>query len=62
MSEQVINIPFAAFRFNGEVIQMTRAQFDQAVRDSRHCSCKSCLVCRAAEYARSANYNVPLKG
>lgn len=56
MAERIINVPFAMFRFDGEVVEMTKAQFDQALRDSRHCSCKACLVCRVAEYARSADY------
>ncbi len=46
--------PFAMFRYRGEVIEMTREQFEQALRDARLCRCGDCLVCRAAGYDREA--------
>lgn len=44
--------PYAQFRFNGEVMSLTEAQFKQAVADGRLCRCNTCLACRAAEYAK----------
>ena len=44
------NIPYVMFRFNGEVITLTKNQFENAVRDSIHCNCKDCLVCTALDY------------
>ena len=43
-------IPFAMFRYNGEVITLNERQFKQAVADGRICRCKDCLACRALEY------------
>ena len=45
-------IPYAVFRFGGEVIQMNKPQFEQAVADGRICKCNKCLCCRALEYKR----------
>lgn len=45
-------IPHAQFRFNGEVISMTEAQFGLAIRDARICGCGQCLACRALEYGQ----------
>ncbi len=56
MYERNEAIPFAQFRFHGEVVSMTRAQFEQALRDGKLCYCENCLACRAVEYAREARY------
>lgn len=50
--------PYALFRFNGEEVRMTQAQFEQAVRDARLCKCGRCLCCRAAEYLRESRANL----
>jgi hypothetical protein len=49
-----MNIPYAQFRFDGEVVTMNKAQFDQAVRDGRLCKCGQCLACRAWEYLKDS--------
>lgn len=50
--ERKQNVPYAMFRFNGQVVELTEAQTEQALRDSRHCNCKECLVCRVKEYMK----------
>ena len=47
-------IPYAQFRFDGQVMNLTRHQFEQAVRDAKHCRCGTCLCCRALEYQQEA--------
>ena len=53
------SFPYAQFRFNGQIVKMTKAMFEQALRDSRHCKCNSCLICRVREYyeeTKGVNY------
>lgn len=49
--------PYAMFRFQGAVIEMSEYQFKQALADSRLCHCGDCLCCRVAEYRRDAEQN-----
>lgn len=42
--------PFVMFRYRGEVIEMTREQYLQALRDALLCRCGNCLACRAAGF------------
>ena len=42
--------PYAMFRFNGEVVILTRRQFVEAT--GTPCKCGSCLCCRAKEYEK----------
>ena len=51
--------PFASFRFHGEVVSLTPAQFEQALRDAVKCRCGDCLCCRAREYANETRYGRP---
>ena len=44
------DIPYAMFWFNERVVKMTKQQYEQALRDSKHCKCGRCLVCRTREY------------
>lgn len=52
-------VPYASFRFNGKLVQLTQPQFDQALRDSTWCACNACLTCRTREYARENGVPVP---
>jgi len=45
-------VPYASFYFNGEIIRLSKQQYEQRLADSKKCSCGSCLVCRCAEYER----------
>ncbi|MGW8177812.1 MAG: hypothetical protein ACWGQW_03345 [bacterium] len=45
-----MSIPYASFRFQGEVIDMDRYAFLKAVQRGRQCRCGECLNCRAREY------------
>lgn len=44
-------LPYALFRVHGKIESLTRAQFEQALRDARLCRCGECLCCRAKQYA-----------
>ena len=48
------SIPYAQFRYNGEVVCLNRDQYKQALSDAKICRCHKCLACRAAEYDREA--------
>lgn len=54
--------PWAQFRFNGTVVNMARAQFEQACRDGKICGCNACLACRALEYKREAYAKLKQEG
>lgn len=47
-----MSTPFALFRFNNELIQLTERQFNQAINDGILCKCNKCLACRAVVYHR----------
>lgn len=42
--------PFAQFRYEGEIVNLTEWEFTQAI--SGDCDCGKCLACRAKEYAK----------
>lgn len=45
--------PYALFRFDGKPHAIwQKDDFDHMVRVGRMCDCKSCLCCRALEYAK----------
>jgi hypothetical protein len=44
------DVPYVQFRFNGEVVKLSKEQFEQCLRDARLCRCGACLCCRAEEY------------
>ena len=45
-----VEIPYASFMYDGQVIKMDARQFQQALRDARLCRCHACLCCRARAY------------
>ncbi len=46
----VKGVPYAEFRYQDEVYQLTEFQFTEAVKVGRQCRCNTCLCCRAVEY------------
>lgn len=48
--------PYAEFRFEGEVVQMTEPEFFISVRNGVLCQCGGCLNCRATQYAKDNNH------
>jgi len=55
LQEAVAPVPYAQFRFHGEVVSMNQNQFEEATRTGIKCKCNSCLCCRAYEYQREVN-------
>jgi len=53
-------IPFAQFRFQGEIVNLTQEQFEQCLRDAKVCRCgdeETCLCCRVKAYFDKISYN-----
>jgi threonine dehydrogenase-like Zn-dependent dehydrogenase len=42
--------PYAMFRFDGEVVEMEREEFEDAVAVGKDCECGKCINCRAFAY------------
>lgn len=45
-------VPYVQFYWRGEVRNLTREQYAQALRDARLCKCGDCLCCAAIAYHR----------
>jgi hypothetical protein len=46
------------YDLNGQITELTQAQYDQALRDSQHCRCDgvNCLACTVYWHARNKNH------